>query len=111
MVTGNLSENVVARAQRADLAADLLNSPRYFGAEDPLARLPKSTDPNVSQFSGHCFSIGSIDRRGDHPDQHLAIGWRGLGDLLDTNYIRRTLLGANNGLHRPRIVWIISAGT
>jgi hypothetical protein len=101
MIPRHLAKDFIAGMQIADVPAYLLDPSGDVGPQNPVARLPKASDPDVGRTSGYCFAVGSIDGCRHDLDENFAIRRRGLGDLFDSNNGRRAILGADDCPHSP----------
>jgi hypothetical protein len=100
MITRNLSEDFIARQQILDMNAHLLNPSGDVGPQNPVTGLSESAQPSVCGSSDYSFTVGSIDRCRNNPDKNLVIRGSGFWHHLETNNIRRTIIGANHRSHR-----------
>lgn len=108
MIARNLSEHFIAGLQIPNVSAYLFDSPGNVGSQNLVARLSKPADPGVSGASEESFAVGAIDGRRNNPDENFAVRGSGLWNLLDTDNIRRAILGTNNRPHSlTRIHWSI----
>jgi hypothetical protein len=81
------------------LFANLLYASGYVGAQNLVARLSKSADPNVHWPAGQPLPVRSIDGCRDNPDQDFVGRANRLRHLLKPYDIRRAILGTNDSFH------------